>query len=88
MKSERGTFIHESVTDAGCTASVIPTWLAKACGLQITVPSFTVSLTTADGNKMAIDGITSTYFKPVLPFRVIYFIVAPCAQEILVSYKD
>ena len=90
MKSGRGTFKHISVMDAGCTASVIPTMLAKAWGLQITVPNFTVCLTTADGNKMAIDGIASTFCKPggCPHFKVINFIVAPLAQEILVSFKD
>ena len=90
FKSGRGTFKHLSVMDAGCTASVIPTRLAKAWGLQIEVPNYTVSLRTADGKQMALDGIIATYCKHegCPHYRIIRFIVAPCAQEILVSYKD
>ena len=39
---------------------------------------------------MAVDGITATYCKPEgrPHFRIIQFIVAPCAQEVVMSYKD
>ena len=90
FKSCRGTFKHISIMDEGCTTSVIPTRLAMAWGLQMEVPNYTVSLRTSDGKQIAVDGITSNYCKPegCPHFRIIWFIVAPCSQEVLVSYKD
>ena len=76
--------------DVGATASIILTRLAKSWGLNTERPSYKVSLITANGNQMAVDGIAVTYCKPegCSYYRLIRFIMAPCAEEVLISYRD
>ena len=82
FKSGRGTFKHLSVMDAACKVSKKLGVTHRGSKLQ----------GRPQNGRWETDGCRRnlTYCKPegCSYYRLIRFIVAPCAEEILVSYKD
>ena len=83
------SYQEDSVMDAGAMGSVMPLKIAQENGFEIIRPRKRVSLETASGNGMDVQGVTIVWARArgARTYSKIVFIVSNEAQEILILLK-